>query len=43
MYCYPFERLYPVKEGKNNIANITYSVIEKTYPYKNGNKRCLLS
>ena len=31
--------MWYLKKG-SNIANITYLVIEKTYPYKNGNKRC---
>ena len=34
--------MWYLKKEKNTIANVTYSVIEKTYPYKNGNKRCPL-
>ena len=34
--------MWYLKKEKNNIANITYSGIERTYPYKNGNKRCPL-
>ena len=34
--------MWYLKKEKNNVANITYSVIEKTSLYKNGNKRCPL-
>ena len=34
--------MWHLKKEKNTIANITYSVLEKTQPYKNGNKRCPL-
>ena len=31
--------MWHLNKEKNKIANITYSVIEKTYRYKDGNKR----
>ena len=34
--------IWHLKKERNNIAKVTYSVIERTYPYKNGDKRCRL-
>ena len=34
--------IWHLKKERNNIAKVTYSVIERTHPYKNGDKRCRL-